>query len=72
MTKSKEQRYLISYPNCIGTEQDYKYPPKGGIIIYDTEDEEKMKDMTTEEKIAYKRQLRAKGKYREIDTGMNK
>lgn len=71
MTKSKEQRYLISYPNCIGTEQDYKYPPKGGIIIYDTEDEEKMKDMTTEEKIAYKRQLRAEGKYREIDTGMN-
>lgn len=57
--------YPNQYPNCIGTEHDYDGPGRGGVIVYYKEDMEKMKGMTTEEMIAYKRQLRKEGRYTE-------
>lgn len=60
MTKYDEEKKLFrlssreyQYPNSIGTEHDYDGPGRGGIVYY-KDDVERMKDMTTEEMIAYK------------------
>ncbi len=67
--KHKEQKYLGPrfYPNCIQTEEEY-YSGEAGFIVYYEEDVEKMEDMTTDEKLAYKRKLRAEGRYTMVVT----
>ena len=51
------------YPNCIGTDADFIPTGGGWRVNFYPEDIEKMKNMTNEERLAYKETLLNEGKY---------